>query len=348
MLDTLGAGNMAGMAHGDKDGGFGEGMHEHVQQAGKGGQGPSHAKRKGHQPHVFDGRIAEHALDVPLALQGQHRHHEGQQTESHHEHPGHGGHVRAVQRTIHQHLETHHSVQSHVEQQAGKHRRHGGGTFGMGIRQPEMHRHQPHLGAITHQQKNEGNAHHPGIQRSGMLVEYPPAQAGFRVRQYLLGGKIHQHRAKQGQGNAHATENEIFPGSLDGFRRAVQAHQQHRRQGRAFHRHPEDAQVVTGQSQQHGEQKHLEHGMVEAHALACQAPLLADILHVRTGKYGRGQTDEGREHDQVHIEGIDLESRHGQAAASMNQHRQPQGGQKLQGAEKHIQPAAHHQAGGQG
>ena len=46
-------------------------MHQHVQQRAEGGERAAEAEGEGHQAHVLYRRIAEHALDVALAVQEQ-------------------------------------------------------------------------------------------------------------------------------------------------------------------------------------------------------------------------------------------------------------------------------------
>ncbi len=81
----LGAGDLGRVTDGDEDRGLGERVHGHVQQRAEGRERPADAEGEGHEPHVLDGRVAEHALDVALAVQEQPRDHERQQAEAHHE-----------------------------------------------------------------------------------------------------------------------------------------------------------------------------------------------------------------------------------------------------------------------
>jgi hypothetical protein len=75
--------------------------------------------------------------------------------------------------------------------------------------------------------------------------------------------------------------------------RPVDADQQDGGQRRRFHGHPQDAQVVGGQRQQHGEAEQLIHAVVEAQARRRHLAVVAFDAHVGPREDGRGEADEG-------------------------------------------------------
>ncbi len=67
--------------------------------------------------------------------------------------------------------------------------------------------------------------------------------------------------------------------------------------------------MLVVRHQQHGEHEALVHGVIQtACAGLLRRPRLEFVLHVRAREDRRGQADEGGEHQQVDIEGIDVES----------------------------------------
>jgi hypothetical protein len=110
---------------------------------------------------------------------------------------------------------------------------------------------------------------------------------------HLFRRHVQQHGAEQGLRDADAAEDEVFPRRFEARRGPVDADQQHGGQRRRFHGHPQDAQVVGGQRQQHGEAEQLIHAVVEAHAPRRHLAVVALDAHVGPREDGRGQADEG-------------------------------------------------------
>ena len=84
----------------------------------------------------------------------------------------------------------------------------------MRIGQPLVHGHQTDLGPIAHEQEDEGEPHHHGVEFPGALIERAPEQTGLRIADDLLGREIGQNRAKQRQGDTDTAEDEVLPGRL--------------------------------------------------------------------------------------------------------------------------------------
>ena len=104
-----------------------------------------------------------------------------------------------------------------------------------------------------------------------------------------------------------AAQDEILPGRLDAGRRAIQAHQQHRGQSRRFHRHPQNADVVGQQRQQHGEHEHLIHAVIEPQAARRQLAARLFDAHVDAAEQRGGKADECGQRNQEDVESIDEE-----------------------------------------
>ena len=195
---------------------------------GKIGERAAHAKGKGDDAHMLDRRIGEHALDVAAAVQHEGGEHERQQAERHHQR---AGRQRAgIGRQ--QHLETQQRVERDVEQQSRQHRRDRGRALGMGVGQPGMQRRQADLGAVTEQQKDEGEVEQRRIESAGAVDQHRPdhgveAFADHRPRRH-----VDENGAEQSERDADAAENEIFPRRFERLMGAVDADHQHRGQRR--------------------------------------------------------------------------------------------------------------------
>ena len=101
------------VADGKEDRRLGQAVIGHVQQAGEVGERPAHAEGEGDDPHVLDGRVGEHALDVVAPVQHERREQHGEQAERHHQRAG----RQRAGIGRHHHLEAQHREQRDVEQQ---------------------------------------------------------------------------------------------------------------------------------------------------------------------------------------------------------------------------------------
>ncbi len=122
-----------------------------------------------------------------------------------------------------QHLEAQHGIERDVEQQAGKHGGDRRRALGMGVGQPGVQGRQPHLGAVAHEQEDEGEIEQRRIEAAGLVDDGGPGHGLHAAAHHRLGGEIHEDGAEEGERDADAAEDEIFPGRLDRFPRAIEA-----------------------------------------------------------------------------------------------------------------------------
>jgi hypothetical protein len=141
--------------------------------------------------------------------------------------------------------------------------------------------------------------------------------------------------------NAHATQDEVLPGRFQAGRRAVDADQQHGRQRGRFHGHPDDAQVVGGQRQQHGEAEELVHAVIQAQAWRRHLAVVTFHAHVGAREDRRRQAHKGRQRDEKDVQRVDVElavpHQHGPAVDHL--HGQHAGGDEGAQAEGHVHVA---------
>ena len=303
LVHDLCAGLLRRMADGEEDRGLDQRMHRHVQEPRVVGDRPAETERKGHQPHVLDRRVGEHALHVLLTRQQEGRGHDRQQPEAHHHLAG----ERAVQRAVGEHLAAQDRVQRDVEQQPRQHGRHGRRALGMGVGQPVVDRHEAHLGDIADEQEREGERDDARVEQALDRVEVGTQQRCALGAGHLLGGHVQQHRAEQRLRDADAAEDEVFPRRFQARRGAVDADQQHGGQGRRLHRHPQDAHVVGHERQQHREAEQLVHAVVQAQPGRRHLAVVALDAHVGAREQRRRQADEGRQRDQENVQCVDEE-----------------------------------------
>jgi hypothetical protein len=141
--------------------------------------------------------------------------------------------------------------------------------------------------------------------------------------------------------NAHAAQDEVLPRRFQAGGRAVDADQQHGGQRGRLHGHPDDAQVVGGQRQQHGEAEQLVHAVVQAHPRRRHLAVVALDAHVGAREDRGGQADEGRQRDQEDVQRVDVELAvpHQHRPAVDDLHRQHAGRHEGACAEGHVDVA---------
>ena len=334
VLHHLRAGLLRGMAHGEEDRALHERMHRHVQEPREVGDRPAHAEGEGDEPHVLDRGVGEHALHVALPRQEERRHHHGQEAEAHH----HVAREARVERAVGEHLAADDAVERHVEEQPREHRGDRRGALGVRIRQPVVQRHQADLRAVAHQQEDEGERHDRGLQLALDGVEVGPEKGVAFRAQHALRREIEKDGAEERLGDAHAAQDEVLPRRLQARRRAVDRHQQHRREGGRLHRHPEDAHVVGGERQQHREHERLVHAVVQAQPRPGHLALLALDAHVGAREERGGEAHEGGEGHEEDVQGIDEELLvPGRDRAAGDDHRrEPGGGEEGREAEGRV------------
>ena len=149
---------------------------------------------------------------------------------------------------------------------------------------------------------------------------------------------VDQDGAEQGERDADAAENEVFPRRLQRLVRAVDADHQHGRQRGELDGHPHQADVVGEQPEVHGEHQHLVHGVVEAQIARREPADLQLVADVGRAEDGRREADEGREHDEDDIEIVDEEIAAGQRPMHQQRERRDQGRQRDEEIQARGQP----------
>ncbi len=140
----------------------------------------------------------------------------------------------------------------------------------MCVGQPRVHRRESDLGAIAEQQEDEGDVQQGRVEvvRSG--DQNGPDHRVDALADHGTRGEIDQDGAEQRERYADAAEDEVFPGGLDRFVRAIDADHHHCGECGQFDRDPHQADIVGEQRQVHAEQHELVHRMVEAQVVGRQ------------------------------------------------------------------------------
>ena len=143
----------------DEHAGLDQPVAEHVQQDGRGGQGPADGGAQGHDPHVLDAGVREQPLVVAL------RQHQGG---CHRQRQQPGGDQQPAQeaRTDHgvaDRLDPQDRVQGHRQQDPGHQPRDRGGGLGVRVGQPAVHGRQAGLG----REAEDGQGHGQARERRG-------------------------------------------------------------------------------------------------------------------------------------------------------------------------------------
>ena len=135
---------------------------------------------------------------------------------------------------------------------------------------------------------------------------------------------VNEDRAEQRKRDADAAQDEIFPRSLDGRVRAVDADHEHGGQRREFDGHPHHADIVGEERQVHREHQDLVHGVVETHGYRRQPAGFDFVADVARAEHAGGEADEGVEHDEDDVEIVD-EQKPARLAACTNTSEPPRG-----------------------
>ena len=200
-----------------------------------------------------------------------------------------------------------------------------------------MQRRQPDLGAIAEQQEDEGDVEQGRVEVLRVLDQDRPdhgvlAFADDRTRRH-----VDQDGAEQRERNADAAEDEIFPRRFQRGVGAVDPDHQHRGQGRDFHRHPHQADVVRHECEVHAEHHGLVHGVVEAQIDRRQPAGVELMRDIARAEDAGGEADEGVEHDEDDVEIVDQHVGPG----SGRDHEQRQRRQECREARHDVQPRRH-------
>ena len=252
---------------------------------------------------MLDGGVGEQAFDVASAVE-----HEGGEQHRNEAGSGHqraGGNDAGIER--HQHLETQDGVERDVQKQTGEHSGDRCRAFGMGVRQPGMQRRETDLGAIAEEQEDEGDIQQTGIEAGGVGHQRGPDHAGQPLTDDRFRRHINKDGAEQGEGDADAGKDEVFPGGLQRLVRAVDADHEHGRQRGQLDRHPHQADIVGDQRHVHAEHHHLVHGVVETEIGRCEAAGFQLVPDIGCAEDAGCEADQGVEHDEDDVQVVHQE-----------------------------------------
>ena len=177
----------------------------------------------------------------------------------------------------------------------------------MRVGQPVVHRHEADLGAVADEQESEREGDDARVELALHRIEMGPQQRRALAAADLLGRHVEQHGAEQRLRDADAAQDEVFPRRLEACGGAIERHEEHRREGGAFERDPEDAHIVGQKREQHREAEQLVHAVVQAQPRRRHLAVVALGAHVGAREQRRGEADEGRQCDQEDIQRIDEE-----------------------------------------
>ena len=219
---------------------------------------------EGKDAHVLDAGIGQHPLEIRLAEDEHGRHRHRDQPKEHQQLGTEGGQAGGRQ----QRVRAEDRQESTVQQRPGEQRGNDRGGLAVGVGQPGVQRRQSHLGSVTDQEEQERRLEPQRIQAAGVGNQIVDRQVDRRP---AGGPRGHgdEEIAQQRQGDAHRTDQQVFP---RGFQRAVMAMKVDQRgagQGGGFDAHPHQAQVPADGHQRHGRQKQQqaagEDGLGEVH-----------------------------------------------------------------------------------
>jgi len=159
LADRLGFEEGKDIAGGQKEAAFAERMVEGMKEGEIKTRRPQ-SDPKGEDTHMLDARIGEQPLVVGLIENKDRRQQHGNQSEDEQDITGKiglaGGDADLVG--------AQNGQEGAVEQDAGEQRRNRRGGLAVSVRQPGVHRSEPHLGAIADEEKDESDARQPRIQ----------------------------------------------------------------------------------------------------------------------------------------------------------------------------------------
>ena len=144
-------------------------------------------------------------------------------------------------------------VERHREQHARHHGRERCRRLGVGVRQPRVHRRQPGLRPVAHQDEHERQLEDLGVEGGGRGHQHGPVQGRFLGAHQTHEVEIPEHGATEGERDAHRPDQHVLPGGLDGRLGDVEGDQHRRRDRRRFDRHPHQPDVVRRDREQHRE-----------------------------------------------------------------------------------------------
>ena len=175
----------------------------------------------------------------------------------------------------------------------------------MRVRKPGVQRRKADLGAVAEQEEDEGEVEQSRVERRHMRDQARPQHPLHAFADDWPGGHVDEDRAEQGERNADAAEDKIFPRRLDRLLRAIDADHQHRRQRGELDRHPHQSDIVGDQREVHRKQEELIHRVVKAQMHRRQPPRLDLVRDIGRAEHARGKADERIEHDEDDVEFVD-------------------------------------------
>ena len=175
----------------------------------------------------------------------------------------------------------------------------------MRVGQPGMQRREADFGPVAQEQEDERDIEQRGIEIRRVLDQQRPDHAVLAFADHRTRRHVDQNRAEQGEADADAAEDEIFPGRFQRGVGAIDADHQHGGQGGNFHRHPHQADVVRHESEVHAEHHGLVHGVVEPQVDRGQPAGLELVGDIARAEDTGGEADEGVEHDEDDVQVVD-------------------------------------------
>ena len=210
------------------------------------------------------------------------------------------------ERVLDRRNEAHDAIERGVQQEAGEHRGNRRRCLAVRVREPGMDRRQARLGAVAHEDEDEGELHQGRIEMRLGGGELRPEQRVSRRGAVRLDRRRGQQRSHEGEGDADRADDQVLPHRLERQPARVQRDQEGGQQRRRFHADPHDAEIVRNQDQQH-RRLGAEPQRAEAAGDGGGEDVRGLMPEIDAGK-GRAQHEHQRQHDYVESgKGVDIE-----------------------------------------
>jgi hypothetical protein len=157
------------------------------------------------------------------------------------------------------------------------------------VRLPGVHRREPHLGPVAHEEDDEG-----GVQprkRQGRRVAHQVVDHQRRIAPSVQRRVREQQRPEQGEGDPDTADEEIFPGRLERALVAIEVKQRRRDERVRLQRHPHEAEVVGQDDESHHPEEREERGAEDP------VPLVRPEAQVRGNVERTGEEQPGDERE---------------------------------------------------
>src|SRR6266436_1820816 len=208
-----------------------------------------------------------------------------------------------------------------------------------------MQRRQPDLCAVAEKQEDEGDIEKRRVEIPGTFDQERPDHGVLAFAHHRTRRHIDQDRAEQRERYSDAAENKIFPRRFESGVGAIDADHQHRGQGRDFHRHPHQTDIVRYEGEVHAEHHGLIHGVVETQVDRRQPAGLEFVRDIARAEDAGREANESVEHDEDDVEVVD---QHVRARLRPFDHEQRKRGEKRRQARHDVQPCRQPVAGQRG